>query len=313
MEKYMRDEVSLPKYDTVRDKCVNRNELCCFWAAVGECENNPGFMKLSCAPACKTCNLIDFETRCPRDPNAKDIFGPGDLNKMFNSILENYEGATDLSRPQIANDEGSKDADGPWIVTIEDFLSESECERLIELGAQKGYKRSEDVGEENFDGSFGSTQSSSRTSWNAWCEKECLEDPTTINVSEKIVNLTGIPDENSEHLQLLRYYEGQFYRTHHDFIDHQIHRPTGPRILTIYLYLNDVEEGGGTRFPRLDLTVMPKRGMALIWPSVYDSDLIKLDPRTHHEALPVGKGIKYGANGWIHLREFKKNHEINCS
>jgi len=42
---------------------------------------------------------------------------------------------------------------------------------------------------------------------------------------------------------------------------------------------------------------MPKRGRALLWPSVLDSDPNKKDPRTTHQALPVGKGsLKFGAN-----------------
>jgi prolyl 4-hydroxylase len=74
-------------------------------------------------------------------------------------------------------------------------------------------------------------------------------------------------------------------------------RQPGVRILTLYLYLNDVEEGGGTNFDELDITVMPKRGRALLWPSVLDSDPDQKDERTTHQALPVGKGsIKYGAN-----------------
>lgn len=30
-----------------------------------------------------------------------------------------------------------------------------------------------------------------------------------------------------------------------DYIPYQVDRPTGVRILTFYMYLNDVEEGGG--------------------------------------------------------------------
>jgi prolyl 4-hydroxylase len=75
------------------------------------------------------------------------------------------------------------------------------------------------------------------------------------------------------------------------------YRQPGVRILTLYLYLNDVEEGGGTNFDELDITVLPKRGRALLWPSVLDSDPDQKDERTTHQALPVGKGsIKYGAN-----------------
>ena len=61
--------------------------------------------------------------------------------------------------------------------------------------------------------------------------------------------------------------------------------------------------GGGTRFGSLDYTVKPKRGMALVWPSMQD-DLKEKDDWTWHEALPVTEGVKYGANSWIHLREF---------
>ena len=70
----------------------------------------------------------------------------------------------------------------------------------------------------------------------------------------------------------------------------------------MYLYLNDVEAGGGTNFDLLDLTVQPKRGRALFWPSVLDSDPHKKDGRTTHQALPVEAGIKYGANAWFHQR-----------
>jgi len=76
--------------------------------------------------------------------------------------------------------------------------------------------------------------------------------------------------DHSEDLQLLKYKEGQFYSTQyvfffirfdwdvtliciethlfdyssHDFIEYQVDRPCGPRILTAFLYLNDVEAGG---------------------------------------------------------------------
>ena len=84
------------------------------------------------------------------------------------------------------------------------------------------------------------------------------------------------------------------------------------RILTVYLYLNDVEEGGGTNFDQLGITVMPKRGRALLWPSVISSDPNKKDGRTTHQALPVEKGVKYGANAWFHMHDFKTPNKIGC-
>lgn len=117
-----------------------------------------------------------------------------------------------------------------------------------------------------------------------------------------------------QNIQLLKYEEGQFYRTHSDYIAFQQERQTGVRILTFYIYLNDVEEGGGTNFPHVanNITVSPKLGRAVLWPSVYNHDPNRQDSRTEHQALPVIKGIKFGANAWIHQRDYKGPNKIGC-
>lgn len=152
-----------------------------------------------------------------------------------------------------------------------------------------------------------------RTSTNAWCQNECYNDPIAKRVMERVENITGIAETNSEWLQLLRYEKGQHYNRHHDLIGHQAQRQCGVRIFTLYFYLDDVEEGGGTNFPELNLTVTPKRGRAVLWPSVYDHDPNIADPRTEHAAMPVIKGVKYGANAWIHQRDFKGPHRNGCA
>jgi prolyl 4-hydroxylase len=152
-----------------------------------------------------------------------------------------------------------------------------------------------------------------RTSANTWCVEDCYNDELNQNVLRTVENVTGIPDNHSEYWQLLKYEVGQFYATHHDYIPFHNDRYQGVRILTVFLYLNDVEEGGGTHFSRLGITVQPKRGRAVVWPSVLDQEPNKWDPRTHHEALPVKIGVKYGANAWIHQRDFKTVYEAGCS
>ena len=106
---------------------------------------------------------------------------------------------------------------------------------------------------------------------------------------------------------------GQHYRTHHDMGVQDNDKPCGPRILTFFLYLSDVEEGGETSFPFLNISVKPKKGRALLWPSTLDSDPTKMDPRTRHEAKPVIKGRKYAANYWIHLYNFMITHRYGCA
>ena len=70
-----------------------------------------------------------------------------------------------LSRPSPApGDEEKKDLDyklGPWVITIDNFIQDEECKRLIKMGAIEGYQRSEDVGKELFDGTYDSVQSPS--------------------------------------------------------------------------------------------------------------------------------------------------------
>ena len=84
-------------------------------------------------------------------------------------------------------------------------------------------------------------------------------------------------------------------------------------MLTAYIYLNDVPAGGGTRFPDLDLTVTPKQGRVVIWPSVRNANTTEEDPRTYHEALPVKQGVKYGTNAWIHQRNYQSPYEADCT
>ena len=178
------------------------------------------------------------------------------------------------------------------------------------------FDQNRDTGSRKFDGSYDNRVSTGRTSHNAWCQRECLDDPVSKSVMSRIENVTGIPSTNYEHFQILRYEDGQKYDVHHDFISYHVERQCGPRILTFFLYLSDVEEGGGTRFPDLGangLTVLPKKGKALLWPSVLNEDPIKIDGRTRHAALPVVKGTKFAANAWIHLRDFVTPHDKGCA
>lgn len=277
---------------------------CVFWASLGECEANPAYMTMNCAPACKSCDKLDIRHRCPILPDNELIWKAGDLNKLMEDIVDDASGSgewkqyspTALSRPKNKRDGTAApgvEKDGPWLVLLDNFVKPEEADRLVELGQGQGYERSADVGKEKHDGSHESLVSDSRTSHNTWCqEPSCFEDPLVKPVVERIANATRTGVQNSEYLQLLQYEPGQYYKQHHDYIPHHRDRPCGVRILTLFIYLNDVEQGGGTHFPLLDITVQPKKGSALLWPSVKDENPDLKDGRTDHEALPVEKGIK---------------------
>ena len=136
-----------------------------------------------------------------------------------------------------------------------------------------------------------------------------VSDPTRIE------QVSGVPQDNYESLQLLQYEVGQYYKTHHDMSAAREY-PDGPRILTFFLYLSDVDEGGKTNFPRAGpdggIKVRPVKGSAVLWPSVLNEDPIEMDQRTYHAALPVIKGNKYAANHWLHSGNFRKAHLWGC-
>ena len=114
-------------------------------------------------------------------------------------------------------------------------------------------------------------------------------------IRERIANLTMVPSHNAEHLQMLRYETGQFYKVHHDQNSPRT-SAWGPRIYTFFMYLNEVEAGGHTHFPRLNISVKPRRGAALLWPSVLDADPNERDDRTEHESVAVVAGTKFAAS-----------------
>lgn len=318
---YMRTVKRDRKYKNVRYDCLNKHQDCTLWASQGECDKNERYMKSKCSPACMSCDYLgDTSEDCPGLPKSKGpLWKPGDLNAFFEEIVENDGGTGDyyrqfnpkaLSRPMKKSD-GSVvpgvTKDGPWLVLLDEFVTDEEADRLVEIASKQGFERSMKAvkaGEGRVN--------EGRTSSNTWCQDLCMKDPLVARVLDRIANTTKSTTKHSEHLQLLRYEEGQFYGGHSDYIPYQLDLPCGARIMTIFLYLNDVEEGGGTRFPKLDITQQPKKGSALLWPNVMDEDPLEEEKRTFHEALPVTKGVKYGANSWIHSEDFLTAWQMKC-
>lgn len=82
-------------------------------------------------------------------------------------------------------------------------------------------------------------------------------------------------------LIMKRYQPGKAeqFQLHFDAVNHLAHR-----YLVMMWYLNDVTEGGETRFPQLDLSVTPKAGRLVVFPPYW---------MYQHEGLPPISGDKY--------------------
>jgi hypothetical protein len=80
------------------------------------------------------------------------------------------------------------------MITLEEFFSGEECERLINLGSIDGYQRSKGSDYMHTGGGVDKKFDDGRTRSHAWCARdECSKHPATVSVSERIVRLTGIP------------------------------------------------------------------------------------------------------------------------
>jgi len=234
----------------------------------------------------------------------------------LNALFEEWATSSEYLKykPVIWSSPGAKYGGqaGPWVMTFDDFMTDQEVADIIRGGEISGFERSTDQGQVSATGEQEKVISQTRTSSNAWCRQQCEQLPGVQSLTRKVEHITKVPSNNYESLQILDYGPNQFYRSHHDS---SIRDPSvaGPRILTFFLYLSDVEEGGETYFNNLQLGITPKKGRALVWPSVSDHDPSFWDSRMYHEAKPVIQGRKLAANHWIHLYDFITPNEWGCT
>lgn len=80
------------------------------------------------------------------------------------------------------------------------------------------------------------------------------------------------------------------FDTHVDAISNS----TAKRFLVFFWYLNDVEEGGHTDFPLLNISNAPKKGSVFMFPPMW------LFP---HRGCPVIKGEKFLLSSYLHYAE----------
>jgi len=188
----------------------------------------------------------------------------------------------------------SKAPEGPRVFLIEDLLSPYECDHIVQEG--QSVVRPSAVGT---DGGF---KSRTRTSENGWLRRSRTPILETVHrrfadvlgLDEGIVHSNGVAEE----LQVVRYEIGQQYQPHHDFSDTGI---ANQRFLTLLLYVNTPDEGGGTSFPKANngrgLRVKPPRGSGVLFYSMLPDG--NGDDLSLHAGEPVIKGRKWVCNLWI--------------
>eukprot|EP00932_Pfiesteria_piscicida_P004122 SRR837773.14027.p2 GENE.SRR837773.14027~~SRR837773.14027.p2 ORF type:complete len:165 (+),score=23.95 SRR837773.14027:40-495(+) len=119
-------------------------------------------------------------------------------------------------------------------------------------------------------------------------------------------DLLNMSVEHFEPAKVIRYRPGERFGLHHDAMASSYEEgcsdcptPYANRIVTLFVYLNEVASGGSTRFEQLRLhdgrvlKIRPRQGMACVHfpaylPSALDETLRgRRDERVAHEGLPA--------------------------
>jgi prolyl 4-hydroxylase len=203
----------------------------------------------------------------------------------------------------------------PRAFLIEKFLSPEDCQAIIDLSQQKGLQLSTlHTGATAKQAQDLSTRSSSNT----WLPQDTND--LTESIYKKAAQVMQLDPELfqkfhessahhhsiAESLQVVRYRKnGEEYQPHHDFVYPSVnHRYQPSRFATLLIYLNDVPEGGETRFPRSlnnynakGLEISPKAGQAVLFYNILEDG--NVDDLSQHGSNPTDGHEKWLANMWI--------------
>ncbi|WP_406672877.1 prolyl hydroxylase family protein [Natronospira sp.] len=132
-------------------------------------------------------------------------------------------------------------------------------------------------------------------------------DPLVASLERLMAHQAGVSLAQAEPMVVLRYQPGQQYRWHRDY------RPPDPpgkpgeiarfgqRVHTAILYLNDDYTGGETEFRDWQVSINPRSGQVLSFPSVDAGG--EIDPASIHRGAPVSEGEKWIATLWFRGRD----------
>jgi prolyl 4-hydroxylase len=214
----------------------------------------------------------------------------------------------------------------PLVMKVMNFISDEECAHILEKS--EPHMRSSEVSLMDKDKGKEATQF--RTSETHFLSSQ--GDAVLAELDQRVANLTKVPQNHQESLQVLKYKKGQRYDEHLDYwdpahySDDSILRMTAGgfrnRMSTVFCYLSDTV-GGYTAFPKAHdsnsdatdaefpdqeglcphaLKVHPQKGAVILFYSLQADG--NGDELSQHTACPLGTGkgdraTKWSANKWV--------------
>lgn len=182
----------------------------------------------------------------------------------------------------------------PLVIVLGNVLSDEECDELIRLAKAKDSMQRSKIGTAR-------EVNELRTSSSMFLEES--ENDIVARVEKRVSAIMNIPIEHGEGIQILKYTPGQEYKAHYDFFSSTSKAATNNRISTLVMYLNDVEEGGETFFPKLNFSVSPQKGTAVYFEYFYTDQ--NVNELTLHGGAPVIAGEKWVATQWMRKQKIR--------
>lgn len=196
---------------------------------------------------------------------------------------------------------GKKVNDNPLVCVFENFLSDAEVRCIREAAEPKLKQALVSAGKSG-------VRSEGRSGSSCWIGQG--SNTVIKELSLRIAEIVGNGLEYAESLQVVHYAEGEQYAPHYDAWDKATERGRrcmakgGQRMLTCLLYLNDVEEGGGTSFPNLDMEIRAQKGRMVVFHNCHEGSAVR-HPDSLHGGMPVLKGEKWACNFWFRELEYQ--------
>ncbi len=192
-------------------------------------------------------------------------------------------------------------AESPAVYLFKDFATPAETAHIIRMAIGK-------LAQARVSGDKAGVVSNGRSGNNCWIEH--VADSTVNDLVTRIAALVKLPLSHAESLQVIHYAETEQYAPHYDAWDIETERGKrclsrgGQRLITCLLYLNTVEAGGETTFPKLSFNVPAVAGNLVVFSNIIEGSMQR-NPASLHGGLPVKQGEKWACNLWFRQNKYR--------
>lgn len=197
--------------------------------------------------------------------------------------------------------------DGYDLYEIHNLLSQDECDKIVAYAKTKGLHDSDVLSYGSSTGTI--VMDEYRKSKTAWIADN--EHALAMKMAELSQNLTSLPRENQEMLQIAYYEPGGKFNEHFDACVSEdttgefckkMNNFAGQRRCTLLVYLNDNFKGGETEFVNMGIKVKPEKGKGILfWNTDENENILEM---SKHKGNPVTKGEKWICTKWSHVSKY---------